>query len=510
VISNRDTESMRLLDQWLEYVDTEQTLPLFEKPTQEYNIVSTVGNNPHVLGSSQAVRGLSKENIASTLASVTSLSEVQQILDATESSGEKQLLSTIFAEFLALDSSGMLYKGARVGTEVGDTDAGLHLPSLLLNFLCEAPYLTSLFFQSKTWTRYKSKLCDRLIITGPTILTQLVLAAHSAQHAICQHFVDLVQNLDRLTMQAFAELVELISLTVPNHELAVELLFECLEPESGRLLETRDVQVSRFTKLLFATALSHIDKTLASEAFIASPIRLNTGDVGQDGHVMVNTCFRLDAPQQLQAGDHIRMRPSQPPKNAPLTQGPTIDGIVVDITDGTATIRVLHPLPSHSERCLWNIVHGSSFVTTKAMFDAVLTFYDQRMGCCQLYDILEKHGTSAEPITTLSRVPRNSAPELNESQRSAVEAAISHPCTLVWTPPGTGEALVWVSIIEQVMQHHENLKLLVTAPTHASVDTIMSAYIASWKLKQKGPPPLRVSTRVSLSHLIVHYLTSLM
>ena len=36
VISNRDVAAMRVLDQWLHYVDTQEVLPLFERLEPDY------------------------------------------------------------------------------------------------------------------------------------------------------------------------------------------------------------------------------------------------------------------------------------------------------------------------------------------------------------------------------------------------------------------------------------------------------------------------------------------
>ena len=38
MISNRDVDSMQVLDEWLNFVDTDEILPLFEKLSMDYEI----------------------------------------------------------------------------------------------------------------------------------------------------------------------------------------------------------------------------------------------------------------------------------------------------------------------------------------------------------------------------------------------------------------------------------------------------------------------------------------
>ncbi|KAL8846652.1 MAG: hypothetical protein Q9198_011274, partial [Flavoplaca austrocitrina] len=41
VISNRDSASMQVLDKWLEFIDTREVMPLFEKQEQNYRMADT-------------------------------------------------------------------------------------------------------------------------------------------------------------------------------------------------------------------------------------------------------------------------------------------------------------------------------------------------------------------------------------------------------------------------------------------------------------------------------------
>jgi hypothetical protein len=357
--------------------------------------------------------------------------------------------------------------------------------------------LISLFFGSQTWTYHKEALDQEFTYLGPALLKELVLAASSFQYAIHKSFVILLQNLQKLSLQNFAELVELISLTISDPELAMDILLECLEPETKRLLVGSDGEVEQFAQCLMGVALNHIDEASGVKKFLASPIELKLEEIGQDGYQIAKANLRVDAPRQLHVGDHVRMRPSQPPQNSPLQQLSTVDAIVIQSDLGTTTFRCLHRLPSYAKDCLWEITGCISFVTSKAMFDAVVSFYSQKEDCCALYPMLEELG-SRETQHPQESPPFKPCPTLNSSQNRALEAAMTYPCALIWGPPNTGKTLLITVILERVQDCFENMRLLVTAPTHKAVDKLMRGYIARWVVKRAKTPPLRVSTRVSL------------
>ncbi|KAF1807833.1 hypothetical protein P152DRAFT_503169 [Eremomyces bilateralis CBS 781.70] len=195
VISNRDVQSMDILDQWLHYIDTEEILPLFDKINKDYN-------KPKLPGIDWGDPGIS-----------------QRVVEV-----------------------------------------------------------------SQTWARQKEALYDIFTDLGPALLKELVLAANTFQYAVYQSFLLLLQNLQQLSLHNFADLVELISLTICDAELAIELLLECLEPESQRLLVGNAIEIDQITKCFIGLALNHIDMISNAQRFAMSPIPLMLKGVGQDGY----------------------------------------------------------------------------------------------------------------------------------------------------------------------------------------------------------------------------------
>lgn len=497
---------MAVLDQWLHCVDTEEILPLFDKPQKDYVTTRFSGIDWDDPAVSQVAIEVTRDKNSSILRTVSSLDEIRQVLTLLESCNEYQHVQSVYTELLTLEESGRC-----TVTQGGPRDhaARSDLAQLLVRFLQVAPYLIPLFFQSQTWARQKEALHEVITRLGPVLLKELVLTANTVQYAIRRSFLLLLQNLQQLSPHNFAELVELIALTISNVELAIDLLFECLEPETKRLLTGSAIEIEQVTKCLMGIALNHIDVMSGDKMLPTSPIELELDGIGQDGYQIVKFVLRVDAHRQIQVGDHMRICPSQPPQNAPHQQMSAVDAIVIRSDRGTASLRCLHRLPSYTANCLWDITSCKSFVTCKAEFDAVLLFYTKKVECCKLYAILV--GQRSDQIQLSQKVqPFESNTTLNSSQNTALEAAMSNHCTFIRGPPGTGRIRTIVAILDQMQMHFKHMRILVAAPTHDAVDNILRRYIANPSAKNTRVVPLRFSTRVCSSALHPPYLGSLM
>jgi len=478
---------MAVLDHWLHYIDTEEILPLFSKPHKDYVTHKFSGVNWNDPAISQTALGIARDSNLSMIQTLSSLDEIRQVLKLLELCDDHQHVQSVYTALLALEANAPQENAARSD-----------FAQLLVRFLRTAPYLIPLFFLSKTWVRQKEALQEVFVTLVPALLKELVLAGSTFQYAICQSFHLLLHNLQQLSIPSLAELVELIALTISDSELAMDLLLDCLEPETERLLACSATESEQLTKCLVGIALKHIDMISGDKMPATSPIQLELAGIGLDGYQIIKVVLRLDAHRPAQVGDHVRMRPSQPPQNAPHQNMSAVDAIVIGSDGDTTSLRCLHRLQSYAENCLWEIIGCRSFVSCKAEFDAVTLFYSQKVECCKIYATLV--GQSSDQIQ-LSQKPRPFKRDvtLNSSQNAALEAAMSHYCTFIWAPPGTGRIRTMVAVLDQLQVHFKHMRILVAAPTPDAVDNILRRYVANQSVTNTGVVPLRFSTRVCFS-----------
>jgi len=484
VISNRDVASMNVLDQWLHYIDTEEVLPLFENEELDYKVPRLEAldweNLPDLL------RCVCRDNNLSSLRHVTDIEEMESILDLLKEHNEKTRLRDVFCHLLSLEAGAMLHIGGQL------------VASALLHYLPDATYLTPAFFQSQTWKSHKPAIEDDLVPLAPVIAKGLILAANELGGFIRQPFSTLLRELKNLSLQNFAELVELIALTVRSPEAALDLLLEVLDPETPRLLVGRPTATRQFTSSLFGIALDHIDEASNNKKAEQESIRVELED-RKDGYTIVKSILRVDSAMSgtLKVGDHVSMTITNSPQNDPLTKPFSMDALVANAETGAVTFRCLHTPPAYLDMCAWNVTQCGSFVTSKTSFDAVMTFYTEREACCKIYaSLLGLPDTEQiDPYNVDLPVMRDST--LNASQNHALAAAMKHPLTLIWGPPGTGKTHTVIAILTQLLKSLPKSRFLVTAPTHNAVDNMLRRYVTDKEAKRLGCAAVRVSTQVS-------------
>jgi hypothetical protein len=484
VISNRDVASMRVLDQWLHYVDTEEVLPLFEKLELDYKIPKL--ENVDWDSFPPLVQNVCRDNNLSSLGQVKSIEELQTILDLLLKYNEKARLRDVVSQIL------LLAVGSTFALEVQT------VASSLLHYLPEAVYLTSTFLQSQLWDHHKEAIEVELISLAPHIARELVLATNEYTGLVRQPLSLLLHELKRVSLQDFAELVELVALTVRSPEIALDLLLELFEPETPRLLVGRPVAIRQFTTSLFGIALDHIDEAASATKPEPESIKLAIDDY-KDGHTIVKSVLRVDSSMggSLKAGDHVRLTVTNSPHNDPLAKPFSMDALVVGTETGAVTFRCLHHPPSYLPQCAWNITMCGSFVTSKSSFDAVMTFYTEREACCRIYASLLGLPDADQIELPNVQLPVVRDQTLNSSQNDALTAAMKHSLTLIWGPPGTGKTHTIIVILCQLLNALPKSRFLVTAPTHNAVDNILRRFVADNNAKKLGTSAVRVSTQVS-------------
>jgi hypothetical protein len=372
VISNRDVASMHVFDQWLHYVDTEEVLPLFEKLELDYKVAKLEAVNWD--NQSELIRNICRDNNLSSLRHVKSIAEICDVLDLLKSHNEKLRLRDVFCHILSLDAAPEL---PFPGQDVALT---------LLRYLPDAAYLTLAFFQSQTWKTHKPTIEAELVVLAPIIAKELILLANELGGFVRQPLLTLLHELKRISLQSFAELLELVALTIRSPEVALDLLLGIFDPETSRLLVARPTAIRQFTSSLFGLALDHIDEAANADKPGQESIKLLFED-DEDDYTIVKSILRVDSAMSgtLKVGDHVRLDVTSSPQNDPAAKPFSMDALVRKAAPGFVTYRCLHTPPSYLDQCAWSVTQCGSFVTAKTSFDAVTSFYSERQGCCKIY-----------------------------------------------------------------------------------------------------------------------------
>ena len=487
VISNRDTRSMRVLDLWLHYIDTEETLPLFEEQPVEYILPKL--QSLDLDSYSPSVVQIIRNRDISKIRLLGSLREVEECLHLLLTYNENVLLREAYVFLLTTNLA---------------EHSPISQPDLvrgLLQLLPEAPHLVDLFFRSPAWASIKPDIQTEFRVIADLLLKQLILSANTLRHFIQRPLQILLGELKLLSLQSLANTIELVSLAVRDAETALNILLEIIEPETSRLLVGHPKASQQCVKGLIGVALDHIDEAASNRKTTGEPLHLvSNGE--KEGFAVVQATIRIDSPLNglLKKDDHVRLTVPNPPENSPLTKPPSMDALVLRSEPGEAYFRCIQQPPSYFQDCTWELTHCGSFVTTKTMFDALSTFYKDKMQCCRLYDPLVGLKATLSSISTVD-CGFSAQQNLNTSQNRALEAAMTSPLTFLWGPPGTGKTHTIVVILVQLLKALPEHRVLVAAPTHNAVDNILQKFIDEGGISSAGVEPLRVSTSVCSSFI---------
>jgi len=480
VISNRDVKAMQTLDHWLNYIDTLEITPLFENNAKEYS-VPRLTDVDWSRESELTVR-LARDRDFSVLDIVDNEQSLSAVFLWILEKGEVGLLLEIYQRIL--DKVATNYPGYENGNRI----------QILLDFLTQAPLLSAKFARLPPWKDFSVGASEVLEKSSSQILKAYILCANDMQEFVVKPFRTVLSQIQRMSMDVFSELVELMSLTVHSPSIALEIIFECLEPESSRILPSGNPKmIQHFVRNLFGIALDHIEEADESLKPRRDFLSLKRA-ASSKGYPLVESQIRIDAPAGILAtGDHVRLKVASLPTNSATAKAYSTDALVESSQHGSATFCCFHPLPTFLEECSWELQSCGSFATTKSMFDAVCNLGTRPDACSISHLIL---GTEIEHYEINLPTSYKTIKSLNPSQNEAVEAADSHPLTLLWGPPGTGKTHTIVEMIKQ-LQSSGDRRILVTAPTHNAVDNVMEKYLLGVEGLASQPRPLRVSNDVS-------------
>jgi regulator of nonsense transcripts 1 len=417
-----------LLDLWLEQVDTEETLPLFEKTAREYTIpvladVDWAEENPQL---ARVVRD--KDYLA--LMRFQSIEDVVEVFEWLLMRDERRILGELFDHTL----STLLLPGSGSFTEHIDQ---AELFEVMADFLIRAPYLAITFTRPRGVLPEPWKILMQTV--APRLLTALIFSVNEIAELTIQPFKRVLEHVNHMSLPKFAELVESICVSVNSPELALDLLLGALEDAATRILTDRPIVIQHFVKNIIGVALEHLDEANEDKKKAKYLFNLRRSDNPRN----VIASLRLDAPlsDQPRTGDHVRLIAAGSPVNHPIRKPYAMSAIVERSYQGEATFRCMHPPPPFLEGCSWRLINCGSFVTADVTLKAIVSFAAEKDEACRIGDLLldlpgnsvdysEVDALWTDQDVTIIR------DDLNDSQNEAVSAALSSRLTCLWGPPG--------------------------------------------------------------------------
>lgn len=489
VISNRDVESMHYIDQWLEHIDTEKVLPLFETIKQGYRV-----SDVHSMDRKQAPPRVARMVWDGELLSSLNGDELTLTLRLLMNTRQMSQVRKLYLHILEQDAQ----------------DNHLDLLRILLEFLSSATFMTEAFLGSKSWRNNRSNLVESANYTFFDLLRQLVLSVHTLQAFVQAPFKSALLEMTQISVGQMVELAELVALCVEEPEFALDLLLDSLQSESQRLLVARPTEIQQILSRLVGITIDHIDEASAQRRYAKYELKLGQ-HTREDGQSFVKGQLRIDLPHSpMKSGDHIRFITAYAPSNAPLQPPFVMDTVVHRYEQGSIVFRCIQNPPPFLADCSWRYRHCGSFVTSKVMLDSINTFYSEQADACELYDeLVSSRMPVHEQELVASRTPAHEQngdlrhdDRLNASQNRALSVALRRPLVFLWGPPGTGKTQTIVVILEHLLQAFPESRLLVTAPTHNAVDNLLQRFLEQCKAMINSSRPLRMSTNVRWLHLV--------
>ena len=318
---------MKTLDLWLEHIDTETKLPLFDQQVEEYTVPSLKDvdwdSEPDYI-----TRVARRQNLAAykTLETPGQFKEVFAWLLERD---QRHLLLRSFDYILAT----MRNKGL-------NTIKPEDLLPAMVGFLRAAPFLAISFGRMEAPepnNEYLDNLQTSLENLAVDILRAYVLSANEAQELVIAPLQSFLSRIRSLTFHGFADLVELVALTVRQPDIALDMLLECFERESTRLLTGRPALVRHFVRNTIAIALDHIGEASEQSKTRKDLLKLKLLPENRDGYQVVEIIFRIDSLGGTPENSaHVRLTAATSPANSPLAKPFSIDALVIHSEQGLA------------------------------------------------------------------------------------------------------------------------------------------------------------------------------
>lgn len=467
----------------MDFVDTEEIVPLFEKAAREYAVPKLSMTDWSTVP--EHLRTIARDGDFSPFKAFESIKPCMETLDWLLERDERGLLRRGFEYILEESKSHSMHMDLA------------ELIRALLKFVGKAPFLSLTFANIGSWDDLQPNLRHILVEAAPRLLEAIVVAANVVQELSLAPFRAILSRLSYMPLVDLGLLVEKISVAVRRPEIALDLLLESLESESSRLLTGRPKNFEHYLRNLIGIALDHIEEAAQPQTPLQNLLDLRKGD--EEGIVCSNLRIDLPSASRFKQQDHVRLTTASSPSNVP-TFHYTMDALVEASEPGHVEFRCLHPLPPFLEDCSWKAKNCGSFVTCKTMFNALSSFATQTESCCKIHDRLLGILNPESESDSINQAWAGCS-NLNESQNKAIEVSLASALTCLWGPPGTGKTHTIVVLLQQLLRDIDKRRILVTAPTHNAVDNVLRKF-----LRESSPErdtfvePVRVTTDVRFLH----------
>lgn len=459
VISNRDTDSMRVLDKWLDFIDTREVMPLFEKQDRSYRLpdirdvewknepdylqrIARDGDltvfdrmaEPAVTSSPQAFASGSETTVTSRRRNshhnrisqsgadphpsrLYPRAQNLQSGDVPQNAGVAPALTPeVSIDSVFQSINWLLHHNQKVRLRelyshllkgIASDMLGVNIDSVLettISFLQKAPFLVVTFLDLGPWAELPTSVHSILNSRALDILEGFCLVATDMQVFVIEPFRTFLSQVQHLSLATFGSLVRHISLVVRPSDTALDMLMGVLELESSRLLVGRPKTIRYFIANLIGVALEHIDEANDSRAFREDELQLKF----ESKKGLVSSRLRIDSHSKVRfaANDHVQLTAASLPTNSLETRLYTMDALVERAEPGKVLFQIFHPLPSFIEDCAWKAKNCGSFVTSQAMYDALDKFVTAPDEYCHIHEQLMGFGPPNGPSSTAKRKAR--------------------------------------------------------------------------------------------------------
>ena len=492
---------MRNLDLWLEYVETQETMPLFSREPKEFAVPRL---DDLVLDSCFShLLEIIKSQDLSMLETLEFAHDYQNLFDLAQRIEAKTFLLQCFEYILERSSYFRL--------------DFIDLFHLMVTQLRQLPSLAVILGKWLTRQDNNEQYSTLFEIALVPILQAFILSASSMDNLIVAPLKCLLIKAPSgsLSISSLSTIMELIALTVRSTELAFDILVGCLEPQCERLVGGEPLVAYYLFRQMAAIVMDHIDEVTQAGKSRPDLLELSSCDKKEiDGYSIVEISFRIDAPGGTpKLSSHVRFTTASRPTNQPLAAAYSVDAIVTLSEAGRARFKCFRPLPVYFQQCSWTMEDLGPFTTTKTMMEAVSNLCLQQESACGVSSYILGTEAAQIPLPEASRFAWEPIKRLNKSQNAAVRAALSNSLVCLQGPPGTGKTETIVEMICALQETYHTARFLIAAPTHNAVDNVMRRYLKrlqeqSITSRPNVPTPLRVSTEVSINMHAATQLTS--
>ncbi|EGR51723.1 Hypothetical protein TRIREDRAFT_55637 [Trichoderma reesei QM6a] len=498
IISNRDVNSMRNLDLWEDYIGTEQTLPLFPREPKEYDVPKLQDVDWSLGAQPPLVVEVVRRGNFSALQDVLDPASLHELFDWLVEHEQRGLLTRCYEHLIASIKDDKVMAPAET-------------LSTMTELVHRMPYVSATFAILGSWRGLPEDLRDIMQNSSLILLRGIILSEAEFGELVLAPFHTILDNVEWLSLAWFADIVELIALTVHSSSTALDLLLEGLDRQSFRLLTGRPAIVQNFVRNMIGIAVEHIgavqEEAKLRDELLNIRTTTDTQAANSQQGSLVEVSFRIDAMGGTPISNtHVRLITASPPSSSIVDGSYSMDGLVVESRSGYTKIQCFHPPPTYIEKCSWVLEECGLFVTAKTMLDAVRDLATFEHACCGVLDQIvgiqpqAASQTEDDDVFPSPSPPAEADASLNPSQRAAVEAAQRNNLICLWGPPGTGKTQTIVAIIRTLQFDPRSARILVTAPTHNAVDNVMRRYLKRIEqedaLQNSKIVPLRVATEV--------------